>query len=549
MYTTESLPNTLLSRNNFLKSEQVSEEINQNLRHKAEHTISTLSLASVKMRDFLVIMRPDFDLKISGEPYIAFMLLLNLRSGKYISRVWNQTLTTGSALEGDVLLEACKTLFCQGRPCYGYPVSETPFPRSVATTCSRVLDKDVAPDVTACQDCSRLKTLCSVSNGLTTMEEPDGNAGGKADTADSLTDSINVGDFMEVDNTADQNETYVTEGFKECSSCGASYNLEEHEQHALVGCGNAIGTKNLVDGKEEGSLLDDTNKEKKCYTKKRVRERKTCNICTKTFSHGQYYDHMKIKHFHGNFSCIQCGTKANYASELVQHMNEFVHTQDPFVVCPSCETKVQIDTIQLHYENCIKNKGEICPICGKKIVGRKRAERLTEHMKFHMRQQGLSDEEANTTLYYYCDKCGKKCTSKEKLRTHQKNMHSEGQVPCPICGKEFAYNDLMKRHKRKEHHPFKCKHCAYTTPDNHYLKKHMRKHFDPTFKCGYCEKMLKSEKSLEAHEREHTGERPFRCPVCEKGFTAVSALTTHKKHVHKILTPGMKPIVKRVRKN
>ena len=76
----------------------------------------------------------------------------------------------------------------------------------------------------------------------------------------------------------------------------------------------------------------------------------------------------------------------------------------------------------------------------------------------------------------------------------------------------------------------------------------MRKHSDPEFRCGYCEKMLKSRETLEVHEREHTGERPFECEACGKVFKSKTVLATHRKHVHKILTPGMKPIEKRVRR-
>ena len=104
-----------------------------------------------------------------------------------------------------------------------------------------------------------------------------------------------------------------------------------------------------------------------------------------------------------------------------------------------------------------------------------------------------------------------------------------------------------KEHSSDE--KYQCKFCSKRFGYPAEVRNHEKKHREPQFKCGYCDKMLKSRTALLAHERDHTGERPFVCAVCGNGYKADAVLRTHMKHVHKILGPGMKPVEKRVRKN
>ncbi|CAG0905555.1 unnamed protein product, partial [Cyprideis torosa] len=60
------------------------------------------------------------------------------------------------------------------------------------------------------------------------------------------------------------------------------------------------------------------------------------------------------------------------------------------------------------------------------------------------------------------------------------------------------------------------------------------------FPCAVCGKSL-SKKSLQSHERTHTGEKPFACKICGKAFSDRSALARHK-----LIHTGEKPFSCRI---
>lgn len=58
--------------------------------------------------------------------------------------------------------------------------------------------------------------------------------------------------------------------------------------------------------------------------------------------------------------------------------------------------------------------------------------------------------------------------------------------------------------------------------------------------CPICTKTFPSHASMLIHSRTHTGERPYVCVMCSKGFNVKSNLLRHMRTLHnQIISPGM----------
>ena len=143
--------------------------VNQFNLEEVKDVVKALSLNSVTMGDYEVIMNSVEDITILGEPYLALQLWLNMRSGKFMGRVWSQTISNGKVETIAQFTEACISLF-ESRPCLGYPlcveqatfkgefvISQTPLPRMMSTECLKVLDKETNANITSCAECLKLR--------------------------------------------------------------------------------------------------------------------------------------------------------------------------------------------------------------------------------------------------------------------------------------------------------------------------------------------------------------------------------------------------------
>eukprot|EP01084_Bolivina_argentea_P291045 500149_1 len=116
-----------------------------------------------------------------------------------------------------------------------------------------------------------------------------------------------------------------------------------------------------------------------------------------------------------------------------------------------------------------------------------------------------SDNTNNETSYNTTSLINKRKLSNRgrKKIDRSEHLNNAGRYQCRLCPKSYKrYNDL---------------------------KGHFVIHKDDTKCCPHCKKKFSRPIYLRDHIRTHTGEKPFECNICRKGFCAKRNLTAHKK--------------------
>ena len=269
---------------------------------------------------------------------------------------------------------------------------------------------------------------------------------------------------------------------------------------------------------------------------------KQCIWCEEKFSTKYIERHAMKKHFYGKFLCQKCPFSGSFAKDLIDHVNNEHECQS--AKCPSCKMDHILDQLESHYKSCIMKKvndgyERICPTCGKTLKG---LQSFQAHKKVHLRQQDASqrDSSQKVKLYHYCDKCDKKFSVHSTLAHHIKSEHENFEYKCKACPMIFRTQWKLKHHRFEAHSTderYQCKFCGIRKGTIGHIRKHELSHEVPKFQCRFCEKKLKDEEALQVHERFHTGDKQFKCPICENAFVSRKALLQHKRGVHKIAGP------------
>ena len=128
--------------------------------------------------------------------------------------------------------------------------------------------------------------------------------------------------------------------------------------------------------------------------------------------------------------------------------------------------------------------------------------------------------------------------------SHNEPKIQNGKYPCTYegCKRTFNYSSSRRLHIRRAHtgeRPFKCPNCDKSFHDSGALKAHVLIHEGVKFKCDICGKLLAARKTLKRHiKRVHERRsQKWQCQLCGDGFGTASALETHirrHKKAHKM---------------
>ncbi|KAK9720841.1 Zinc finger, C2H2 type [Popillia japonica] len=132
---------------------------------------------------------------------------------------------------------------------------------------------------------------------------------------------------------------------------------------------------------------------------------------------------------------------------------------------------------------------------------------------------------------FTCDICNKIFTHRHQLTRHQLT-HKKKEFICDICKKGFTTQYDLKRHAKthiKTRELNKCPTCLKLVQDvsRHIQSCHQHKHV-----CDICGAKFGFNSNLIDHKRTHTGDRPYRCEMCGKGFAQTSTLYLHIRSIH-----------------
>uniref|UniRef100_A0A1Q3FW78 C2h2-type zn-finger protein n=1 Tax=Culex tarsalis TaxID=7177 RepID=A0A1Q3FW78_CULTA len=189
------------------------------------------------------------------------------------------------------------------------------------------------------------------------------------------------------------------------------------------------------------------------------------------------------------------------------------------------EEKVE-DEIYAAMDAIFGPKEEIEPVVGrgnvKKVQPIKKRAQLDELLVKHKAK--LKEEGTKVNIFK------QKRALRKNVGMAKRGKLLKAPEQCLICGKSFNYSGYLQAHQRihSGEKPFECQICHRRFAQSGNLQLHLRIHNDERkYQCEICSKLFRTSSNLHAHRKTHSEERNNPCNLCERAFRTAQELRNH----------------------
>jgi Zinc finger, C2H2 type len=219
---------------------------------------------------------------------------------------------------------------------------------------------------------------------------------------------------------------------------------------------------------------------------------RNCDVCHQVFADFPAFN-VHCTSAHGRFACPFC--ELSFSCESARERHLFEHTGEPVDEDSVGDERTSPSSADVSTEAAGRSFGNV----GSEGQNAKSASAID-----------LSSDNEDESLgangsYFESHLLSRRGTISTHALRAIASLDPSRPFVCDVCRAQFEESSEL------------CDHCATV---------HRR------VPCPYCGRSFSQKASMERHQRQHTGERPYRCTMCHSSYTRKENLQTHFSRMH-----------------